>query len=83
MHLILSPAYSREYKSRKEILTAFSKFRDFEVVNSSIGYVNLTDLEAMPYWTGIQVRYGKNLTQSAAWTRKQFMAAMEKMGVAA
>jgi hypothetical protein len=83
MHLILSPAYSREYKSRKEILTAFSKFRDFEVVNSSIGYVNWTDLEADPNWTGIQVRYGKNLTQSAAWTRKQFITAMDKMGVAA
>lgn len=83
MHLILSPAYSREYKSRKEILTAFSKFRDFEVVNSSIGYVNLTDLMENPTWTGIEVRYGKNLTQSAAWTRKQFVTAMEKMEVAA
>lgn len=45
-HLVLTPAYGRDYKSKKEVLAAWNEGKDF-IAHFPLGttYVNKTDVE--------------------------------------
>jgi hypothetical protein len=58
--MTLTPAYGRDYKSKKELLADLNSGKDF-VLNSfdGTGYVNLEQLVEMKR-TGFQARYGQS-----------------------
>jgi len=58
--MTLTPAYGRDYKSKKEILADFDAGKDFVAndIQSSGTYTNKADLIAMGH-KEVTVRYGK------------------------
>ena len=66
MHLTLTPAYGHDYKSKKEVVQAFSEGKDFIIATpfhpSSGKYCNKQDLKDSNH--SIVIRY-KKLTQLA------------------
>jgi hypothetical protein len=74
MHLVFTPAYGRDYTSKKALLADFKAKKDF-VLNSPSGttYANITDLLNDRSWQSLQFRYKRN-TQVAVLNRKQVEA---------
>lgn len=70
MRISVVPAYGRDYKSKKEVQTAWDEGKDFQIQDMSSPddgrYVNKQDV---PAGTVINARY-KRLTQIAVITAK-------------
>ena len=71
-HLVVSPAYGRDYKSKKEVLEAWNSNKDFIIENVMDHYcgkpINKEDFEKTTY-KSVELRY-KNKTQSTYILRK-------------
>jgi hypothetical protein len=62
--LTLTPAYGRDYKSKKAVIEAWNAGKDFEIANPGFpSYINREDADNDPAMYTVSIRY-KGLTRS-------------------